>query len=58
MLIPGSDERQDVVARATVEVDARDGGLRPREDDVLGFLHVDGRGAQLVKHVRQHARPR
>ena len=38
-----------------VEVDARHGRLGAGEDDVLGLLDVDGRGAQLVEDVRQHA---
>src|SRR5882672_1133335 len=40
-----------------IEVDARDGGLRPFENHVLGFLDVDIAAAEVLEHVREHARP-
>ena len=43
------------VGRRAVEIDARDGGLRALEDDVLGFLHVDFAARAVIEHVRQHA---
>ena len=51
-----ADVPQRVLGRRAVEVDAGHGRVRPLEDDVLGLLHVEVRGAQPVEHVGQHAR--
>src|SRR5262249_14315534 len=49
------DFAKDPVGRLSVEVDARDGGVRAFEDDVLRLLHVDRAAAQPIEDVREDA---
>ena len=53
--IPDLNRRDGFGRGLAVEVDPRDRGMRAFENDVLGLLHVQVRGAQPIEDVRQHA---